>query len=152
MTTIDHLRLLREMQDELLKSLSGKDPLSEGFDTGVQTYTHLYWAMGAAKLAEQHNLLVSSDTTAAETPTAEEPLQSTPKSEPKSDPKSEPKAAPKHSREETRALLAQVQTEHPDVNLAEIFKGMGFTRFGQVPEDRYEELLELVDSAVKELS
>lgn len=143
MTTIDHLRLLREMQDELLKSLSGKDPLSEGFDTGVQTYTHLYWAMDAAKLAEQHNLLVSSDTTAAETATAEEPPQSTPKSE--------PKAAPKHSREETRALLAQVQTEHPDVNLAEIFKGMGFTRFGQVPEDRYEELRELVDGAVKEL-
>lgn len=148
MTTIDHLRLLREMQDKLLKSLSGKDPLSEGFDTGVQTYTHLYWAMDAAKLAEQHNLLVSSDTTASETATAEEP----PKSEPKSEPKSAPKSAPKHSREETRALLAQVQTEHPDVNLAEIFKGMGFTRFGQVPEDRYEELLELVDSAVKELS
>ena len=53
------------------------------------------------------------------------------------------------SKEELREKLTTYSNAHDDLDVAAIMNGMGFSKLSEVPADRYAELLEKVETAVK---
>lgn len=62
----------------------------------------------------------------------------------------EPK--PSLTKDEVKAKLLELSGKYDALDVAALMEGMGYTRLSDMPADKYQELLDKADAAVKELS
>ena len=62
----------------------------------------------------------------------------------------EPK--PALTKDEVKAKLLELSGKYDALDVAALMEGMGYTRLSDVPADKYQELLDKADAAVKELA
>ena len=66
-------------------------------------------------------------------------------------PKSE-EPKPALTKDEVKAKLLELSGKHDALDVAALMESMGYTRLSDVPADKYQELLDKADAAVKELA
>ena len=59
---------------------------------------------------------------------------------------------PTLTKDEVKAKLLELSGKYDALDVAALMEGMGYTRLSDVPADKYQELLDKADAAVKELS
>lgn len=152
MTKNDVLNLIESEQERTLRALTGADPLSERYGTGLRNYTELRWAAANLKECDGNRtvgFLHAEERNAEEDPN--EPVADEDKPAPGVEPDSpaEPeKPQPKYTKAQVRKMLGDAQLQHPELNLPELIRSFGVTQLSDIPEERYPELLEKLDEFI----
>lgn len=146
MTKNDVLNLIESEQERTLRALTGADPLSERYRTGLRNYTELRWAAANLKECDGNRtvgFLPAEEGNAEEDP--DEPVadEDKPTSEKEPDsPAEAEKPQPEYTKAQVRKMLGDAQLQHPELNLPELIRSFGVAQLSDIPAERYPELLE----------
>lgn len=155
---------LRDERDRVLDSVCDMpNPTSMGYEQALNNLSHLLHLINTERYFFAPG--ASAEPTLAETSapggsdiTGDEP---TPEAEPEEPPAEEvtPEPAPeepetempKYSKVQVRQILGTAQTDHPALDLPAVLRSMGAKMLSDVPEEKYPELLDRLNAAIKEL-
>lgn len=157
---------LRDERDRVLDAICDfPNPTSMGYEqalNNLQSLIHLigterYYATPAAdSVADAEPTLAETFAPGGSDIPEDEPAPETEPEESSADeatpePIPEETESPKYSKVQVRQILGTAQTDHPTLDLPAVLHSMGAKMLSDVPEEKYPELLDRLDAAIKEL-
>lgn len=151
---------LCEERDRVLDAVCDMpNPTSMGYEQALNNLQRLIHLIGTemyyATPAVDSDSVANAEPTLAETfapggsdiPEDEPATETAPEPAPE-----EPEAeTPKYSKVQVRLILGTAQIDHPTLDLPAVLHSMGAKMLSDVPEEKYPELLDRLDAAIKEL-
>ena len=167
MTNCEFYNRLLDERDRMLHAMHGlDDPTGENYTRGLGNLSTLLHLLNAPYYLEISNpandsrvslegtfapggcdipkeVLVSAPAAETDTTNTEAPESAATETT--------PPEAPRYSKTQIRQILGKAQTDHPTLDLPAVLHSMGAKMLSDVPGEKYPELLDRLNAAIKEL-